>query len=318
MTDDEFDALVEAAYAEPLMITGAIGDDGLTEVAPTPARSGVDLGFAGSLVQARDRLRAQRSKDLGPFYRDRVTIVAGAALLVCAMGLGVVLAGGRVPGSGVWTVVVGIVAAAGVTATVWFLLVRYGPTEAVRTLSGAITAERRAGRELEAALAGSGSVLLHDRRLPHSEHRVPFVAIGPAGIAVIAIVPAGPYLILTPSGVKAGGDELAYGWLPARVWEARYLMRQLSNVGTAGLRFMGPVMPMAMEGFPRASKIPEGWSAQPPYRIDLFPIRQPAVLGQYLNYLPRIFAPHHVVQLAQLVDQHCPPAPTTASTRSEA
>jgi hypothetical protein len=47
---------------------------------------------------------------------------------------------------------------------------------------------------------------------------------------------------------------------------------------------------MAMEGYPRATKIPVGWSAQPPNRIDQYQIRRPAVLSQYLSYLPRIFA----------------------------
>ena len=309
--DEEFDDLIESAYAEPLMITGAVGDDDLTQVAPTPSRPGADLGIAGSLVQTRDQLRARRRDDRGPFFRDRITITAGLILLACAVGLGAIVGGGRIPGPAILTVLLGVVLIIGVGGSAWFLLVRYGPTAAERNLHSVITAEQRAGDDLAASLAGSPWVLLHDRRLPHSEHRVPFIAVGPAGIALISILPAGPYLILVPGGVKAGEDELAFGWLPARVWEARYLMRNLSNVGTGGLRFSGPVMPMAMEGYPRATKIPDGWSDQPPYRIDQFPIRRPAVLGQYLNYLPRIFAPHHVAQLAKLVDQHCPPAPTS-------
>lgn len=110
--------------------------------------------------------------------------------------------------------------------------------------------------------------------------------------------------------MKAGDDELTSGWLPARLWEA--LLRQLSGIATRDLRFTGPVIPMAIEGYPRAKKIPAGWSAVPPYQIDQYQIRRPAVLGQYLTYLPVIFAPHHVTQLAQLVDEHCPPAPTVS------
>lgn len=311
MTDnEEFDAMMEAAFAEPLMITGAIGNDELTEVAPTPERVGVDLGVAGSLLQTGDRLAAQRRAARGPFLRDRVSLGGGMVLVVCAVALGVIAGGGRIPGPAVVTGVVGLATVAGLSVAVWFLMVRYGASTAERSLRAAAVAEQRAGHDLAAALAGSSWVLLHDRRLPNSEHRVPFIAVGPAGVALVSVLPAGPYLILAPGGVKAGDDELAYGWLPARIWEARYLMRQLSNLGTSGLRFTGPVMPMAMEGYPPATKIPAGWSAQPPYRIDQFPIRRPAVLGQYLNYLPRIFAPHHVAQLAQLVDQHCPPAPT--------
>ena len=70
-SDDEFDALIESAYAEPLTITGSVGDDDMTQVVPTPDRDGVDLGIAGSLRQARTRLRIQQRADLGPPYRDR-------------------------------------------------------------------------------------------------------------------------------------------------------------------------------------------------------------------------------------------------------
>lgn len=289
------------------MITGAVGDDDLTAVAPSPQRDGTDLGVAGSLDQMRRRLKVERRHELGPPLSDRITVTAVAVLVGCAFGVGVLVTGAlplqvAVP--------IGALLLAGAAGSGWVLAVRYGPSTAERALQATISAEQRADHDLVAALAGSPWVLLHDRRLPLSEHRVPFIAVGPAGIAVISILPAGPYLILTPTGVKAGEDELAYGWLPARIWEARYLMRTLSNVGTAGLRFTGPVMPMAMEGYPRAAKMPDGWSDQPPYRIDQFPIRRPAVLGQYLNYLPQIFAPHHVAQLVQLVDQQCPPAPT--------
>jgi len=138
---------------------------------------------------------------------------------------------------------------------------------------------------------------------------VPFLAVGPGGIAVIAVLPAGPYLILVPTGVKAGEDELTSGWLPARVWESHYLLQQLAGAPSRDLQFTGPVIPLATEGYPRATKIPTGWSAQPPYRIDQYQIRRPTTLGQYLLYLPTIFAPYHISPLVRLVDQHCPPAP---------
>jgi hypothetical protein len=310
--DDEFDALIESAYAEPLMITGSIGDDDFTQVAPTPDRDGVDLGVAGSLVQARTRLRIQRRADLGPPYRDTITVAAATALLACAVAGGVLIGGGRLPGPAVLSALLAVVLIVGAAGSAWVLIVRYGPTTAEQSLTAAIAAEQRAGRELAAALAGASWVLFHDRRLPHSEHRVPFIAVGPAGVALIAILPAGPYLILTPAGVKAGEDELTSGWLPARIWESRYLMRQLIDIATRDLRFTGPVIPMAVEGHPRAKKIPNGWSAEPPYQINQYQIRRPAVLGQYLTYLPAIFAPRHVAQLAKLVGDHCPPAAVAA------
>lgn len=57
---DDFDALVDAVYAEPEVAPGVIGDDHTTRVTPSPPRPGVDLGIAGSLVQARTRLRRDR------------------------------------------------------------------------------------------------------------------------------------------------------------------------------------------------------------------------------------------------------------------
>lgn len=304
---DEFDAMIEAAFAEPTMVSGSIGDADLTEVAPTPMRPGVDLGVGGSLLQTRARLAAQRAEARGSLLRDRTSLAAGSILVVCAVGL-CALAAGVLPRP--MAVVGALVLALVLCGAAWFLRVRFGPTPAERRLRLAAAAERRAGEQLAAQLAGSSWVVLHDRRLPCSEHRVPFIAVGPAGVALVSVLPPGPYLILEGGGVKAGDDELTDGWLPARIWEARYLVRQLTGTGTAGVRFTGPVFPMAMEGYPPARKIPPGWAAQPPYRIDDFPIRRPAVLGDYLNYLPGIFAPHHVTQLAHLVDQQCPPAPT--------
>lgn len=304
--DDEFDALIESAYAEPMMITGQIGDDDLTQVAPTPPRPGVDLGVAGSLVRTRERLRRERRVKVGPPWRDRMSVVAAIIALSCSILLGALIGGAALPGPAP-VIVLGLGLL--VTGSLWVLWLRYGPAVGERTLSFAIAAEKRAGRELAAALAGSPWVLLHDRRLPHSEHRVPFLVVGPGGIAVVAILPSGPYLIMTPTGVRAGEDELTSGWLPTRIWEARYLLQQLVDATARDLRFTGPVIPLAAEGYPRATKIPAGWSAEPPYRIDQYQIRRPTTLGQYLLYLPTIFAPHHVTQLHHMVDQLCEPAP---------
>lgn len=235
-----------------------------------------------------------------------MSVVAATIALCCSILLGALIGGAALPGPAPVTVVgLGLL----VAGSLWVLSLGYGPAAGERTLGLAIAAEKRAGRELAAALAGSPWVLLHDRRLPHSEHRVPFLVVGPGGIAVIAILPAGPYLIMTPTGVKAGEDELTSGWLPARIWESRYLLQQLVGATTRDLRFTGPVIPLATEGYPRASKIPAGWSAQPPYRIDQYQIRRPTTLGQYLLYLPTMFAPHHVAQLHHMVNQQCEPAP---------
>src|SRR4051812_31709391 len=130
--DEEFKALIESAYAEPLMVTGAAGDDDMTPMSPAPARDGVDLGVAGSLTQARERVRDQRRQQLGPLYRDPMMVIAALILLVCAVVLGLLVGGLRVPGPGAFTVIVGGVLLAGIVGAGWVLAVRHG----LRLLSG--------------------------------------------------------------------------------------------------------------------------------------------------------------------------------------
>src|SRR4051794_10727249 len=117
--DEEFEALIESAYAEPLMVTGAVGDDDLTPMSPAPARDGIDVGVAGSLIQARERVRDQRRQHLGPLYRDRMTVIAALILLVCAVVLGLFVGGLRVPGPGAFTGIVGGVLLAGRDRGCW-------------------------------------------------------------------------------------------------------------------------------------------------------------------------------------------------------
>src|SRR5690348_5236157 len=105
------------------MITGSIGDDDITQVAPTPDRDGVDLGVAGSLDQARTQLRAQHRAELGPPYRDKLTVWSAVALLVCTLAGGVFLGGGRLPGPAVFTGLLGVVLAVGAIGSGWVLIV---------------------------------------------------------------------------------------------------------------------------------------------------------------------------------------------------
>jgi len=168
--DEEFDALIESGYAEPTMITGQVGDDDLTKVAPTPPRPGVDLGVAGSLLQTRERMRRERRAAVGPPWRDRISVAAAAVALSCSISLGGVIGGAALPGPALVSALVFGLLVAGIVGALWVLSLRHGPTVAEKTLRLAIAAEKRAGRELAAALTSSPWVLLHDRLLPHSEH----------------------------------------------------------------------------------------------------------------------------------------------------
>lgn len=310
--DDDFDALMESVWAEPEVVSGVIGDDPVTPVIPTPPRPGVDRGVAGSLIQARTRLRQDRRERIGPPWRDAWTMGAVAAIVLCGLGLWGL--GGLPPGPRLaLSLLLGAVAVGGG----WVLYVRRGPVVGERPLVRAIAAEQRVSRQLEAALAGTSWVLLHDRLLPHTEHRVPFLAVGPSGVALVAVLPPGPYLILAPYGLRAGEDELVSGWLPTRMWEGRYLLQQLMATPGRDLHFTGPVLALAAIGYDPATKVPDGWSVEPPHRIDNYPIRTPTALGQYLRYLPITLGSDHTEQLVRLVDQHCPPAPHTLGDSTE-
>jgi len=301
--DDDFDALIESAYAEPEVVSGVVGDDHVTPMTPSAPRAGVDRGVAGSLIQARSKLRRDRRRQIGPPWRDLWSIVPVAAIVACVVGLRwlITLTSGLL--------LLFLPLAIVIAVSRWVLYLRRGPAVGERAISRTVTAEQRVGRQLQAALAGSSWVLFHDRLLPHTEHRVPFLAVGPSGVALVAVLPPGPYLILAPTGVRAGDDELVAGWLPARMWEGRYLLQQLMADPARDLHFTGPVLALAAIGYDRASKIPTGWSVDPPHRIDSYLIRTPTALGAYLRYLPMTLGPDHVDQLARLIDQRGPPAP---------
>ena len=122
--DEEFAALIHSAYAEPLTIAGEVGDQELTEIASMPPRAGVDLGVAGSLVQARDRLRSERRAKAGRGWRDGRTAVAVAVVVGAATLLGG-LFGAASPG--LLTGLAGALLVVLAAGALWVLWVRHGP-----------------------------------------------------------------------------------------------------------------------------------------------------------------------------------------------
>lgn len=307
---DEFDALIESGMVEPEFRFVSPGDDSVPMPHAEP-RPGGDLGFAGSLIQARNQVRRDRYAHLGSPWRDPTTLICAVVIALAVAGFTAsVITQDTVVNVG--TLLTALIAGLSVTV----LIHRYLPSKGEQHLARQITAEVRAGNFLASALTGTGWVLLHDRRLPHTEHRVPFLAAGPGGLAIISMLPPGPYQVLQPTGVLAGDDELTHGWMLTRLWETRHLVRELAGHGISqGVGFAGPVLSLAVEGYPRASKVPTGWSAVPPHRIDDYQIRTPSGLAHFLCSLPGRFAPPHVAGLARLVDEQCPPAPRLPPAR---
>lgn len=67
----------------------------------------------------------------------------------------------------------------------WLLLKLMAPPAHERAWERGAEGEERAATRIEQLLAGSGVVLLHDRRLPASRANIDHLAVGPGGVTVI-------------------------------------------------------------------------------------------------------------------------------------
>lgn len=301
-----FEDIVSSAYEEYEVVFGRAGDPQMVPATPAVSRPCVDLGVAGSLTQTRRQLTAERRARLGPVWSDPKTIVP-SLLLIAAAGCAVLSVTVKALPGNPWLVVPA--AAAVIAVSVAWLWVRRGWSAAERSLFRTEVAETQAATELGKALKGTSWVVLHDRLLPGTEHRVAFLAVGPAGVAILTLVPRGPYLV-SSDGLRAGEEELTASWLPTRTWETRSVLEALGRTPTRDLVFRGPVYPVGVVGYLSRKRIPSGWMAVPPLRLGVLPIRNAPGTGQLLRSLPGPLGPVHVQALVDLVDDLCPPAPT--------
>ena len=302
-----FEAIMASAFAEDAVIFGTPGDPSLVPAAPAAPRPFVDLGVAGSLTQTRQRLRAARKQQLGPVLADPRTLLPALLLLAAAVYAVLVVAVDSAPGRPLVVVPLAVLIAA--AATGWLVLRRGWPPEEW-DLWRTEVAEEAAASGLRRSLQGTSWVLLHDRLLPGTEHRLPFVAVGPAGVAVLTILPRGPYMDFREQGFMAADEELTAAWLPTRLWEARLLLEALVRTPARDLVFRGPVFPLALVAYLKRSRVPSGWSALPPVQLQSLPIRNAAGAGRFLRSLPAPLSSPQVAALVALIDDLCPPAPT--------
>ncbi len=184
----------------------------------------VDLGPAGSLIQARGWLRTARISGRPAAQRDwrlhAAAALTAAAVALLALGVGllsVAIAAGQLVG---WLLGLLALLAGGLggIAAVGAVQARYrqGPVEA--ELSTQIRREQHSARELD-LLGPLGWAVLHDRLAPGTEHRMAHVLAGPGGLVVATVLPVADPLRRYGRQLYTGQVPLQE-WFTTRCWEA--------------------------------------------------------------------------------------------------
>lgn len=277
-------------------------DSALPPVVPEiRARAHIDRGIGGSLLEEADRIDAARHRP--PLLRDPVLYACSFVGLATGVAVVVVIIQ---PWHLVLRLVVAI-AVAVVGALVFLMILgRRGPRPEAELLRSEARLEQRAASQLTMPPRWR---LVYDRVLPGTEHRVPFLLVGPAGVLVVAILPAGPYGLIEGGGVTAGDGDLNI-WVTTRRWEVRMLADHLANHRDGHWQFAGPVYSLALHAHPPRSS-PAGLMIEPPRIIEgLSAIRKPTACRDFLASLPSVLPAHVVDDLEAQVDRLCLPAPS--------
>lgn len=279
-------------------------------------RQSVDLGPAGSLIQARDRERAARIARRPPLARDW-RLWLGGALVVAAFALGFVCirvvenpAASRqilmllIP----LTCLVGVAAYAALSARFWLGQVEGDLTRQIRR-------ERVAALELD-QLRSLGWTVLHDRLVPGTEHRVGHILAGPAGLVVATVLPVLGPVRLRGEALMTGDVPLAE-WFATRWWEAEHIndaMARLLN----DWPWTGPMYPVALLPDDRSiwppqlppQPVPTPGTAGVPLAYREVAIRATGRARQWVTSMPAPLGRLAAAQLAAALEAACPPAGT--------
>lgn len=265
------------------------------------SRRHVDLGVGGSLLEEADRIDAARTRP--DLLRDPVLYACSLVALTTAVAITLVLVQ---PWHLVLRLVVALIVA--VVGALAFLMIlgRRGPRPEAEVLRKEARLEQRTADQLTMPPRWR---LLHDRVLPGTEHRVPFVLVGPAGVLIATIMPAGPYGLIDGGGVTAGDGDLNV-WVTTRRWEVTTLADHLVNHRDGAWQFGGPVYSLVLQARPPAAAA-DGLMSEPPRLIEgLSAIRKPTACRDFLGSLPAVLPQHVVDDLEQQVDRLCPLAPS--------
>jgi len=184
----------------------------------------VDLGPAGSLIQARGWLRTARISHRPAAQRDwrlhAAAALTAAAVALLALGVGVLsaaVATGHLVG---WLLGLLLVLAGGwgAIAAVVAVQARYRQGPVATELSTQIRREQHSAWELD-LLRPLGWAVLHDRLAPGTEHRMAHVLAGPGGLVVAAVLPVAEPLRRYGQQLYTGQVPLQQ-WFTTRWWEA--------------------------------------------------------------------------------------------------
>ncbi|WP_380162701.1 hypothetical protein [Kineococcus sp. R86509] len=259
---------------------------------PTTAR--IEAGPAGSLVQARARARALREAAHGPWRRDRRVRMLAVAIAALISWLAVLL----INGSGALETLVAIVLLGLVVAAAVSVLTHRQVSALEADLTRQIEATHATATALD-ELTAAGWVVLHDRLLTGTEHRLAHVLVGPIGVVLVTEMPEHGPLRLLPNGVLVSGDVVLTDWLDTRWWEADYLQIILTQE-LAHWPWNGAVIPVLIA--PNSTSFP-----LPPV-IANATVRTTTQLVPWLSTLPQPLSRLAVAHLAETLREQCEPA----------
>ena len=273
----------------------------------------VDLGPAGSLIQAQGWLRTARISRRPAAQRDwrlwTAAALTAAAVALLAVGVGLLLAAvasGRLVG---WVLGLPVVLAGGLLgiAAVVGVQARYrrGPVEAELTVQ--IRREQRSARELD-LLRLLGWTVLHDRLLPGTEHRMAHVLAGPGGLVVATVLPVAEPLRRYDQQLYTGQVPLQE-WFTTRWWEVQTLQAavtaRLAHWPWQGLAY--PLALMPDDAVQPAGKVAPG-TLRYPRAQDGVRIRGSGTVRAFVQALPASLGRLAAAELGAAVQAACPPA----------
>jgi hypothetical protein len=149
--------------------------------------------------------------------------------------------------------------------------------------------------------------VLHDWVLPETEHRLAHVLAGPAGVVLVAGLPASG-LVRERDGVLWTEDTPLADWFAVRWWEVDRLNAALAR-RLARWPWSGPVHPVAAVPEDRVSGVRRtGTGVAFPPVSDGVTVRRASQVRAWVATLPAPLPRLAAAELAAEVEALCPPA----------
>lgn len=292
------------------------GDAGkiVPRVPHLPPREGADRGVAGSLVQLRERERAQRLADRRPAAHDWRLYTAGVMVAGAATAA---ITGWRLLDTSATGLLLLVISVTTLAGALLVAMARYEPGDVERDVAGAVRREKYAARELE-KLRGLGWTVMHDRLVPGTEHRLSHVLVGPAGIIIASVAPSRDALRLGGETLYAGATPLDE-WFATRWWEAETLNAATTEHLNAW-SWQGPVFPLVIVDEQRFGAPRWRWGISKRRTVAAVPghpliytriaIRDVEQIRRWVTALPAPLGALTSAQLAATIEDLCAPAAT--------